>query len=457
MLINGSGIGEELDGTSGNDTINGLGGNDLLSGLGGDDVLNGNGGDDHLIGGLGNDTLNGGPGNDFYEAGEGENFINLGTGASESVVIVGEGDDTINPSGLSGSAFLTLVPHSFATGVIALVDGVEDFAIMEVFSANGSAGAVMDGVNNVLNADGLSVQGTEFDDLFFIDAGETGWVSVRPGDGDDEITINGGGTVRLDYSDATDGIFAHLHFGFVVDGSEDLGFDRILGDGNVRELRASNFDDQIFGSDNNERFILGEGNDIVAGRGGFDTVRYDRSGVDSVVVDLSQNAATAIWDGTAYTDVLRSIENVRGSREGNDDLTGSGKTNVLEARGGNDVLDGRGGDDFLYGEDGNDRLDGGTDNDVLSGGSGFDRFVFRDGSGDDLITDFDLDAREDIVLRAVTEITDFTDLMANHVSEAQAQFEGQTQTSTVIADGAGVIITLYGIEMNELANDDFIF
>jgi Ca2+-binding RTX toxin-like protein len=72
-LINGTGIGVNVQGGSGNDTLIGgsgrdfLGGDngkDLLFGRGGDDTLGGDSGDDELYGGVGNDVLYGANGND---------------------------------------------------------------------------------------------------------------------------------------------------------------------------------------------------------------------------------------------------------------------------------------------------------------------------------------------------------------------------------------------------------
>lgn len=65
-LINGSGIGEHLAGTSFNDQMEGLGGNDTLGGWKGNDVLHGGSGNDTLTGGADADTLNGASGKDSF-------------------------------------------------------------------------------------------------------------------------------------------------------------------------------------------------------------------------------------------------------------------------------------------------------------------------------------------------------------------------------------------------------
>ena len=43
------------------------------------------------------------------------------------------------------------------------------------------------------------------------------------------------------------------------------------------------------------------GNDVIDGRGGYDQLRFDRSGVQGVVVDLLEGTATGVW-GSAFLD-----------------------------------------------------------------------------------------------------------------------------------------------------------
>jgi Ca2+-binding RTX toxin-like protein len=77
-----------------------------------------------------------------------------------------------------------------------------------------------------------------------------------------------------------------------------------------------------------------------------------------VTVDLA--AGTATGEGT---DTLTGIENVFGSGNFGDTLTGDTQDNALF---------GSGGDDSVSGGDGNDDLDGGNGTDALDGGIGTD-------------------------------------------------------------------------------------
>ena len=61
----------------------------------------------------------------------------------------------------------------------------------------------------------------------------------------------------------------------------------------------------------------------------------------------------------------------------------------LDGGAGDDVLRGGVGDDTLDGGADNDTLEGGLDDDSLTGGTGDDVFIFKNSSGQDVITDFD--------------------------------------------------------------------
>lgn len=105
---------------------------------------------------------------------------------------------------------------------------------------------------------------------------------------------------------------------------------------------------------------------------------------------------------------------IKGNSKGNtlsgtaaqDDIRAKGGNDVVKAKAGNDIVDGGNGKDRLYGDKGNDQLfggkgkdkldggkgkdvlEGGAGNDILIGGAKADRFIFRDGTGDDVIRDF---------------------------------------------------------------------
>ena len=143
---------------------------------------------------------------------------------------------------------------------------------------------------------------------------------------------------------------------------------------------------------------------------------------------------------------------------GADELNGGNNADVLNGGGGNDVLNGGNGADELNGGNnadvlnggaGADVLNGGLGNDLLTGGDGNDVFIFADGFGRDTITDFETSNNEDIDLSAVSEIVDFADLTANHMT--------QVGSDVVIDDGAGNTITIENFTISNLGSGDFLF
>lgn len=192
-------------------------------------------------------------------------------------------------------------------------------------------------------------------------------------------------------------------------------------------------------------------------------------------LDAFESAVTAvdptILFGTDASELIRAdaSDNTVWARDGDDTVKGLSGNDTLFGEAGDDRLDGGRGRDRLFGETGADTLLGGNGRDRLFGGTGRDRligeagddrlkggaqaddFVFRDGFGNDTVLDFDTaNDREDIVLRGVTAITDWDDLVAHHLDENAAG-------DAVIDDGNGNTITLAGVAMADLDQGDFVF
>lgn len=117
---------------------------------------------------------------------------------------------------------------------------------------------------------------------------------------------------------------------------------------------------------------------------------------------------------------------------------------------GNDKLFGGVGRDKLFGDSGRDVLNGGIGNDVLTGGADSDRFVFRTGSGKDVIMDFDATGGDhDVVdLRDMSAIEDFGDLTANHMVQ---------QGNDVLISAGSDEILIKKVQLADLDNADFHF
>jgi len=212
--------------------------------------------------------------------------------------------------------------------------------------------------------------------------------------------------------------------------------------------------DVIVGTSNADEFRGGDGNDIINGLGGSDTLRGD-SGNDT----LKGGSGSDRLDGGSGRDHLKGGGNNDrlnggGGKDklegegGRDRLIGGGGNDRLEGGGGNDRLDGGSGRDRLIGGSGRDKLDGDGGNDRMTGGGGNDTFIFS--RGNDVVTDFNAaSSGERVDLRGVTGITDFSDLMDNHVTRVNG--------NVIIDDLDGNTLTLNSTTLSSLGADDFIF
>ncbi|RMF41179.1 MAG: hypothetical protein D6754_01530, partial [Alphaproteobacteria bacterium] len=341
-------------GTGGDDFLSGRSGNDILRGLAGDDVLIGNKGNDSLFGGTGSDVLDGGDGNDF---------INAGTNSSWDVIFGSLGNDritfadAINPS---GSFAFFAVKYSRIEGSINAF--ISKTATTVKKSIDGS-------IDRLVNIDWTSskydigIEGTVENDTFRIKDGFSfDFIGIKPGAGNDMIFGGDGGWDRVSYNDQPyRGIRVEVTgydngdmTGKVKDQFGD--FDKFFG---VNEIEGTHASDKFVGGNGNDNFITNAGNDMVLAGQGWDQVRYDRSNLDSVVVDLAKHTAVQKWGGSwevrkgEWVDTLFGVEAIQGSR-GNDSLLGSKQDERLRGNDGNDLIRGRDGNDRLEGENGND-------------------------------------------------------------------------------------------------------
>ena len=364
---------DTLDGSEDSDTLYGGAGDDTLDGRAGDDTLDGGDGNDMLDGGAGNDTLDGGDGNDTLDGGDGNDTLNPGANDDRDLIRGSAGDDTIVYTGI-GDAPQELEYEGYAASITATIDGSTNRATVD--KGKGFVGTTVGknppGTDTILDIKnvvactespsedgicGFGLRGTAFNDAFNLTLDERQWMQVSGLAGNDTFNLSGGGNIRLDYRKAVDGIDIDLGAGRANDdGFGDV--DTI--NGRVWEIRGSDYSDRIVGSDMRESFIGRQGDDTIDGGGGFDLLRFDRTGISDLDVDLSAGTATGTWNSRAFAYRISNIEEVRGG-SGNDTLRGSAS---------------------------NDTLEGGDGDDSLTGGKGRDTFIFGAGDGADTITDF---------------------------------------------------------------------
>jgi len=256
------------------------------------------------------------------------------------------------------------------------------------------------------------------------------------------------------------------------------GNDRIGGNAANNRLRGNEGNDTLSGGagqdtleggTQEDQLTGGAGNDLLFGNAGFDRL----SGEDGNDTLDGGGQADNLFGGFGE-DLMYGGQGFDRLFGGMGDDTGYGGegTDALFGEAGNDRLYGEDGNDRFFGGQGNDYLDGGNDNDLLIGGAGFDTlvgstgndtlegkfnadtFLFTDfggGFGQDTITDFEAtNDFERISLRGVSAITDFTDLVDNHMRQSGAH--------VVIDDLNGNTITLLNTQLGDLLDGaDFTF
>ena len=332
--------------------INGTNGDDSLSGGAGDDIINGFGGSDTINGGAGDDIINPGDNRGGTLGRDGFEEFDFLTGST--------GNDTyIFSDVINGYVGLSYRFSDFSEGITANINSLNNTATINK-GING-----VDTITDVATAidsqiGGFSIRGTDFNDVLNITVDTDEFIVARGNGGQDTYNFISGGFIRLDLRGGFEGINVNLSQGIIF--NDGFGFQETV-TGDVWEVRGHSNTDVLVGSDNDESFIGEEGNDFIDGGGGFDRLRFDRSGAENVFVDLEAGFANGTWNGQAFNYTVNNIEWVRGTFFGNDTLVGNSADNRLEGEGGNDLLI------------------GGAGNDLIQGGDGFDTVSYFDGTG----------------------------------------------------------------------------
>jgi Ca2+-binding RTX toxin-like protein len=382
-----TGTGTAQDGLGGTDTlanVNRVIGSSLNDTLTGSTALlleqfDGGAGDDTIDGGVITDTLNRDNNNRvLYDGAVAAVTVNLATGTATG----GAGNDKLlNINQVRGSAYgdwLTGSNSSITESFFGLagddtIDGAGGYdaaryegalAGVNVNLITGSASDGLGGTDTLFNIEGI--HGSDFADVLtggstLNGTGATDGLEFFRGGGGSDIIDGGAGYDRVDYTSSTAG--ANVVLGGTANGTAQDGLggtDTLI---NIEAVGGSAFNDILTGSDTGvfESFEGREGNDTIDGKGGTDRADYQNS-TAGVTVNLSTGLAS---DGYGGTDALLNIENVRGSRDFNDSITGSAGDNKIEGLGGNDTINGMAGNDALYAGTGVDVVDGGTESDTL--------------------------------------------------------------------------------------------
>ncbi len=475
-------LGDVLVATAGGGALAGTAQDDMIAGSAADDLLSGGAGDDILWDGSGSDTLAGEAGVDL--------FVLAADGVADVITGFQPGVDRLDLSGwprLYDASDLTVTPT--ATGAM-IIFGDEVLELVTLSGAPISAGDVVgwdilpldrppffpadreiiggagsEVLNGGLGNDTIlagagedTLSGGAGNDVLL---GEAGFDTIHGDAGDD--LIDGGAQADLLWGGAGDDT---IEGGDGVDtGYGEEGADLMTGGSGNDRLRGGDGDDVIYGGAQEDRLYGDAGNDLIFGDAGFDLLE----GGDGNDTLNGGGQADNLFGGTG-DDLLigeGGFDRLFGGF-GNDDLRGGDNDDALFGEGDDDVLDAGDGNDRLNGGPGNDAVQGGAGNDEIAGGAGFDTlwgglgddilsgnfnadmFIFADGFGQDTITDFEAtNDFEKIDLAAVSAITDWADLSANHMVQVGADVR--------IDGAAGDVLTLAGVSLADLGAEDFLF
>ncbi|WP_286829546.1 M10 family metallopeptidase C-terminal domain-containing protein, partial [Kordiimonas sp. UBA4487] len=504
-------INDRIEGGDGNDTIRSEGGDDtllggagddvildddwnqgrtLLSGGDGNDTLTANGGDDTLDGGAGDDLLRGGSGNDLQLGGEGSDTITVGTG-DDTVDLGADNDADVVRTGLSSYDVQNLdgtVIRNFTTA--------DSIQVSTSYYEIGPSSEVVDG-NTVVT---LDFRGSSYQ--FTLEGFEGELVHLPP-------HATSGGTHTFLFAPVGGGCQDNEAGGFTVFGTANG--DSLGGGANADLLAGLAGDDTLRSGDGQDTLLGGAGDDLlyvsgspghIDGGDGQDTVSFAdfdealdvsiSGGLQLSIDDLRINHIEAVI-ATDLADKIIVNDNVTVfGGAGDDTLSNSYYSGVLDGGDGADLISGASGTDALYGGNGDDTItssassygtgdtiDGGSGNDlitiagngkaVISGGDGDDtvsvnkgahvtggagndliisagddtRFYFGSGWGSDTIEGFDAGSER---LSLATTGLSFADLTIT----AQGD-------DALVSDGSGNSILLTGVDASALTAEDFIF
>ncbi len=377
--------GTQYDAMNGNDVVT-LPLNAAAAQAAGYDLLRtfrGGDGYDVITGSDGPDTIDGGPDDDELAGGRGEDVLYGGEGSDTYIFSPGDEPDTVIDTGSS------LDKDTLQVGNIGHISAVKIGFDWEFYDRDFYLGANVATIVDQFNPhsydsgiEELVVDGDVIDlthDGFVEGLASTGATLRFCGGGDDIVFPSFVQPIDAD----------HIFGGSGNDVLNGNDWNNILaGGGDNDELEGGLGNDTYL-------FFFGDGVDTVFDRGSSsetDTLRF--YSVHASDLNLSRTTSDDLFIddgfGTEVT-VLDQFDPSTAGAVGVEKIDASG--DVYDFQVGTDAVEtltGGTGDDLLHAGGGGDTLEGGWGNDVLAGGTGSDIFVFADGDGDDVITDFEV-------------------------------------------------------------------
>lgn len=391
-----TGAADSLSGGDGNDQVFGEAGNDTILGEGGDDTLDGGAGNDSLVGGSGDDSIEGGAGNDTILG----DTATTPTSQTEFLDWAAEGSD-----GTNVSAGFT-----------------QDTGTMEV-----SVSFTDDGNNNP---------------TFLIESSDTGYVEAGESyDANSMLRLYGNGDAATSTSTID---FAASAGSSMSDEVENVSFriqDVDFFAGNHQDVVTVN----AYDADGNAVTVTltPEGDDTTSGNTITAGTALDnpQDANGSVLVEIAGPVASI---EIIYVNGLNGTQAIFLSEIYFDTILAPNTGNA-------DILNGGAGDDSILGGIGQDTITGGADDDTMTGGLGDDVFVLEDGSGDDVVTDFDTgDDDGDGVYNDQLDVTNLTDADGNPVNAWDVVVSDDGSGNALLTFPNGETVILQGVTPAEM-------
>ncbi|PWS36796.1 hypothetical protein DFH01_16845 [Falsiroseomonas bella] len=345
--------------TAGADQIfGGPDGADSLAGGGGDDALNssfangstldGGSGNDSLYGSDNGQYLVGGIGDDWLEGAAGADTLVGGTGADTMYLYADIGGSSLGAMdrivGFDGAAGDRLqIEFGFAGNTLPFYW----FVGAPPAQAALAAGLALPGGAVTGAIIGYWVPRVGGDGWLVFDFDRNGTL----GAGDFAAFVDTANDQALVLQNFLPGEIAGLA-GFISGAS---GADTLQGSPGNDTLFGNDGDDSLAGAAGNDWLTGGIGNDTLDGGPGSDVAFYEDA-AGAMTIDLA--AGTAVGGGLG-ADSLIGIENVHGSANFGDLITGTDLGGYVFGRGGNDTIAAAGGNDNILPGSGDDSVDGG--------------------------------------------------------------------------------------------------
>ena len=303
-------------------------------------------GDAIIRGGPGGDELWGGNGDDIFDPGDNATSSDLDVDRGLDTVHASMGDDMIIYSRSGEEAFQQLAyadpkgNDHLSSGITVTIDGTANHA--RVVKGTAGTDTIVD-INNPLEASGVEILGTNFNDVFDLTIADGQFINIEAGGGGDDtfnVQMIDSGWVRVDYEHAPDGINVDLSRSRASDdGHGDV--DTFTGDIPL-SVGGSEHSDTISGSDRNEWFFGRGGNDDIDGGGGWDMLQFGYASrfaayvdITGLQVDLEAGTASGTINGSPFSHTVSNIERLWGAT-GDDSIRGN--IEELLASTGNDTI-----------------------------------------------------------------------------------------------------------------------